>query len=42
MKYEHSVSYREAFWIWVKVTIYSFGGLRDMATGTIQMPIKAA
>lgn len=26
MKREHSVIYREAFWIWVKVAIYSFGG----------------
>ena len=23
---EHAVSFREAFWVWVKVVIYSFGG----------------
>src|SRR5919108_3373163 len=23
---EHSITFREAFWVWVKVAIYSFGG----------------
>jgi chromate transporter len=22
----HSISFREAFWVWVRVAIYSFGG----------------
>jgi len=26
MNQNHSVTYREAFWVWVKVAIYSFGG----------------